>query len=270
LIRQTHFGLGRDLRGLKYDYGVSDIEQEKSLDKYKVLFIPCAEFMDTKIQTLLLEQVKKGKTLILYGLLPKYDLSFKRSEILTKALKIKTAPLYSVNTIQVLKTEFQSLVYGYVKTHPKNFQVIAWADRRVVGLKGRLGKGRVYLFTFDLSTSFSHRKLSFLDGIITDAGVTRYLNCSDAEVEIIVQRNGKMTLLYLINPGIPFSPASSGSKRSLILQLDCGKIGVKGSKITLTELFSGEIIRTSSRELKNGIPLEMAKMEGRMYLVEGK
>ncbi len=270
LIRQTHFGLGVDLRGLKYDHGISDLEQEKSLEKYKVLFVPCAEFMDTKTQTLLLEQAKRGKTLILYGLLPKYDLGFKKSEILAKALKIKTAPLYSVNTIQALKTEFQSLVYGYVKTHPKNFQVIAWAKRRIVGLKGKLGKGRVYLFTFDLSTSLFHRKLSFLDEIITDTGVSRYLNCSDAEVEVIVQRNGKITLLYLINPGTPFSPASTGLKKSLILQLDCGKIGVRGSKITLTELFSGEVIKTSSRELKNGISLEMAKMEGKMYLVEGK
>jgi hypothetical protein len=270
LIKQTHFALSKDLKGLKYDFGIPDLEQEGSLEKYKLLFVPCAEFMDVKIQTLLLEQVKKGKSLILYGLLPKYDLSFKKGEILARALKLRTSPLYLVDTIQASKTEFTSLMYGYIKTHPKNFQVIARAGRKIVGVKGKLGKGKVYLFTFDLSTSFFHKKISFLDEVIEDAGVSRYLNCSDNEVEVMVQRNEKFSLLYLINPGTPLSPDSTGIKRSLILQLDCGKIGVKGKKITLTELFSGESIKTTSKELKNGILLEMGKLEGRMYLVQGR
>lgn len=270
LIKQTHFGLSKDLRGLKYDFGIPGLEEEKNLEKYKVLFVPCAEFMEEKIQTLLLEQVKKGKSLILYGLLPKYDLSFKKGEILARGLKIRTSPLYQVDTIQASKTEFASIMYGYIKTHPKNFQVIARAGRRIVGLKGRLGKGKVYLFTFDLASSFFHKKISFLEEVIEDSGVSRYLNCSDNEVEVIVQKNEKLSLLYLISPGTPLSPDSTGLKRSLILQLDCGKIGVRGKKITLTELFSGESIKTTSKELKSGILLEMGKLEGRIYLVQGK
>jgi len=277
LVHETHFGLSQDLRGLKYDFGISDLEQERALERYKALFVPCAEFMDSKAQALLLEEVKKGKSLILYGLLPKYDLRLKNCEALARGLKIKTTPLYQVDKIQLSKTEFPSLIYGFIKTHPKNYQVIARAGRRIVGVKGNLGKGRVYLFTFDLSTSFCHKKLGFLDDIVQEAGVPRFLNCSDIEVEVIIQKsefgsigNEKITLLYLISPRNLFSPDNAGFKKSLILQMDCGKIRVKGKKIILTELFSGEVIKTTSEELKKGVRLEIGKLESRMYLIEGK
>ncbi|HEX9911916.1 MAG TPA: beta-galactosidase [candidate division Zixibacteria bacterium] len=269
LVRQTHFGLSQDLRGLKYDFGISDSGMEKSLEKYKVLLMPVAEFMDSKTQALILDEVKKGKSLILYGLLPKYDLRLKSCEVLARGLKMKTAPFSGVERIETPKAEFPSLLYGFIKTHPKNYQVVAKAGKRVVGVKGKLGKGKVYLFTFDLSTSLFGKNLNFLDEILQEAGVIRFLNSSDPELEVIVQKNEKVTLLYLISPGTPFSPENAGPKKSIILQLDCGKIGVKGKKITLTELLNGEVIKTTSDELKKGISLEMGKLEGRIYLVEG-
>ncbi|MDH4223560.1 MAG: beta-galactosidase [candidate division Zixibacteria bacterium] len=269
LIKQAHFRLSDDLRGLKFDYKISDLENEKTFEKYKILLVPCAEFMDLKTQSLLLEQARKGKSLILYGLLPKYDLRFKNCWILTKALKLKTVSQYAVDMVQTSKSEFSSQLYGYIKTHPKSYQVIARSGKRIVGLKGNLGKGKIYLFTFDISTTFNHRKLGLLEQILEDAGVTRILNCSDNEVEVIVQKNEKTTLLYLISPGVPLTPGNGGNKKSIILQVDCKKIGVKGKKITLTDLFSGELIRTTSKELNNGIPLEMGKLDARMYLVEG-
>ncbi len=269
LVHQTHFGLSQDLRGLKYDFGISDSGMEKSLEKYKVLLMPVAEFMDSKTQALILDEVKKGKSLILYGLLPKYDLRLKSCEVLARGLKMKTAPLSGVERIETLKAEFPSSLYGFIKTHPKNYQVVAKAGKRVVGVKGKLGKGKVYLFTFDLSTSLFGKNLNFLDEILQEAGVIRFLNSSDPELEVIVQKNEKVTLLYLISPGTPFSPENAGPKKGIILQLDCGKIGVKGKKITLIELLGGEIIKTTSDELKKGICLEMGKLEGRIYLIEG-
>lgn len=270
LIQQTHFGLSEDLRGLKYDYRISNLEKEKALERYKVLFMPSAEFMDSDTQALLLDEVKKGKCLILYGLLPKYDLKFKSSEVLARGLKIKTSPFYLVDNVQVSNTEFPSLLYGVIKTHPKNYQVIARAGRRIVGVRGKLGKGRVYVLTFDLSTALFHKKLKFLESIMQDVGVSRFLNCSDAEVEVIIQKFEKTTILYLISPGTPFAPNSAGNKKSIILQVDCKKIGVRGKKIILTELFNGEIIKTTSEELKKGIRLEIGRLESLMYLVEGK
>ena len=269
LIRKTHFGLSQNLRGLKYDYGISDSEKEKSLERYKVLLVPLAEFMDARTQSLLLDEVKKGKSLILYGLLPKYDLRLKSCEILARGLKIKTTPLSEVEKVEISKTEFSSLIYGFIKTHPKNYQVVAKAGRRVVGVKGKLGKGRIFLFTFDLSISFCGKRLGFLDDTLQEAGVNRFFDSSDPDLEVIIQKNEKVTLLYLISPGTPFSPENAGSKKSMILQLDCGKIGVRGKKINLSELLGGEIIKTTSDELKKGIRLEIGKLESRIFLVEG-
>ncbi len=269
LIHQTHFNLSQDLRGLKFDFRISDLTQDKNLEKFKVLLVPVAEFMDLKSQTLLLEEVKKGKSLVLYGLLPKYDLRLKNCEVLARGLRLKTAPFSGIERIETSKTEFPSSLYGFIKIHPKNYQVVARAGRKVVGVKGKLGKGRIYLFTFDLSTSILDKNLSFLNDVLQEAGVTRITNASDPELEVIIQKNEKATLLYLISPGVPFSPGNAGFKKSLILQLDCGKIGVKGKKITLTELLNGEVIKTTSDELKKGISLEMGTLESRIYLIEG-
>ena len=134
---------------------------------------------------------------------------------------------------------------------------------------GLRGKGKVYLLTFDLSSSACSEKSSFLDGILQESGVTRFLNSSDPDLEMVIQKNEKVTLLYLISPDIPFSPEKEELKRNIILEIDCSKIGIKGKKITLTELLDGQIIKTTSEELKKGISMEFGKLESKVYLVEG-
>lgn len=269
LIRMTHLGLSQSLRGLKYDYQISNLEQAKKLEKCRVLLVPVAEFMEAKAQNSLLEEARNGKSLVLYGLLPRYDRDLRKCEILSRGLKIKTAQMSAVEKIQTPKGEFTSQIYGFIRTHSKNYQVIARAGRRITGVRGKLGKGKVYLLTFDLSSSACCQKSSFLDGILQESGVTRFLNSSDPDLEMVIQKNEKVTLLYLISPGVPFSPEKEGLKKNVILQIDCGKIGVKGKKITLTELLDGQIIKTTSEELKKGISIELGKMESRIYLVEG-
>jgi len=269
LVWKTHFGLGQSLRGLKYDFAISSPEQSKKQEKCKVLLVPVAEFMDAKTQTFLLGEARNGKSLVLYGLLPRFDRDLKKCEILSRGLKIKTAQLSSVDKIQTSKEEFPSQIFGFIRSHSKSYQAIARAGRRVVGVRGKLGKGKVYLLTFDLSSSACSGKSSFLDSILQESGVTRFLNSSDPDLEMIIQKNEKVTLLYLISPGVPFSPEKEGFKKNVILQIDCGKIGVKGKKITLTELLDGQTIKTTSDELKKGILVELGKLESRIYLVEG-
>jgi hypothetical protein len=269
LVQVTHLGLSQSLRGLKYDYLISNLGQQKKLDKYKVLLVPVAEFMDAKAQAFLLEEARKGKSLVLYGLLPRFDRDLRKCEILSRGLKIKTAQLSALERVQISKEEFTSQIYGFIRSHSKNYQVIARTGRRIVGVRGKFGKGRVYLLTFDFSSSACREKSIFLDGILQESGVTRFFNSSDPDLEMIIQKNEKVTLLYLISPGVPFSPEKEGLKKNVILQIDCGKIGVRGKKITLTELLDGQIIKTTSDELKKGISIEIRKLEGRIYLVEG-
>jgi beta-galactosidase len=269
LVWKTHFGLSQSLRELKYDFQISNLEQAKKLEKCKVFLAPVTEFMDSKAQAFLLEEARNGKSLVLYGLLSRYDRDLKKCELLSRGLKIKTAQLSSVEKIQISKEEFTSQIYGFIRSHSKNYQVIARAGRRIVGVRGKLGKGKVYLLTFDLSSSACREKSGFLDGILQESGVTRFLNSSDPDLEMIIQKNEKVTLLYLISPGVPFSPEKEGFKKNVILQIDCGKIGVKGKKIVLTELLDGQTIKTTSDELKKGISTELGKLESRIYLVEG-
>ncbi|HVP35563.1 MAG TPA: beta-galactosidase [Terriglobales bacterium] len=269
LLRMTHSGLSQSLRNLKFGYLISNLGQGKKLEKSKVLLVPVAEFMDAKAQTFLLDEARNGKSLVLYGLLPRLDRDLRKCEILSRGLKIKTTQFSAVDKIQTPKEEFSSQVYGFVKSHSRNYQVIARAGRKIVGVRGKLGKGKISLFTFDISSSVCSERLSFLDSVLRESGVTRFLNSSDPDLEMVIQKNEKVTLLYLISPGVPFSPEKEGLKKNIILEIDCSKIGIKGKKITLTELLDGQIIKTTSEELKKGISMEFGKLESKIYLVEG-
>ncbi|OGC77554.1 MAG: hypothetical protein A2145_01055, partial [candidate division Zixibacteria bacterium RBG_16_40_9] len=90
LLEKTWAGLSQDLSYLKLDYRVPDLNSKGSLAESKLLLVPSAQFMDQAAQENILALAKSGKTVVLFGLLPEWDLNFKKSNLLFKALKIKT------------------------------------------------------------------------------------------------------------------------------------------------------------------------------------
>jgi hypothetical protein len=104
--------------------------------------------------------------------------------------------------------------------------------------------------------------------------------CDHPSVDVVVQKNERHTILYLIYP--PESSSDPGGqdvssevstrkdKKKLILKTEPRKLGVKGEKIRLVDLLGNEVIRTTAEELKRGIVIEMAPLDSRMYLMEGK
>jgi len=269
LLEKTHSGLSQDFLNLKYDYRISDLGVKESLEGYKVFFIPSAEFMDSQSQNLLVELAKKGKTIVLFGLLPKWDEKMKSCEILAKALKAKTKGSMSVEMVEGFEEKFPSIIFGYIKASRKA-SVVAKSDQKPVGAVFKLGKGQVWLFTFDISSQLYHQKLSFLDKIIKQNEIFPCAFASDPEIGVVVQRNNKDVILYLLNPRYNPSQTRGDNKTPFILQFNCKKLGIKGEKIKLTDLLGEEVIKTTASDLKKGIVLSLEKMDSRMYLVEGK
>jgi beta-galactosidase len=290
LLEQTHKGLSQDLINLKLPFGIpelwtSEIRSasggKQSWEDFKLLFVPCCEYMDAESQGLLIKLAKEGKTLILFGLLPKYDLRMKSCELLAKSLKLKTKELSPmehspcVGEVEGLDSEFTTFVYGYIGGSKKS-QVLASYDGRTVGTVSKIGKGHIYLFTFDVSARLQPNKLFFLEGVLKRCGIQNQVFCDHPLVDLVVQRNEQHTILYLIFP--PESPSSEPDssnaigkdKRKLILKTEPRKLGVKGKKIRLVDLLGNEVIKTTPEELKRGIVIELAPFDSRMYLLEGK
>jgi hypothetical protein len=269
------------LINLKLPFGMPDLWTKEGLEDSEVLIVPCSEYMDAESQDLLIKLVKGGKRLILFGLLPKYDLRMKSCELLAKSLKLKTKELSSkghapcVGKVNGLDQEFTTFVYGYIRGSRKS-KVLASYDARPVGAISRIGKGYAYLFTFDISAGLNHNKLFFLEEVLRRCGLQRHVSCDHPLVDLVVQKNDRHTVLHLIFPPENPSPGSADShipaedRRKLILKAEPRKLGIKGKRIRLVDLLGNEVIRTTPEELRRGIVIEMAPLDSRMYLLEGK
>lgn len=269
LSNQTHWGLSRDLISLKYNHLIPELGISKNLNEFKVLLVPSAEFMDPESQTTLVELAKKGKSVILFGLLPKFDLRMKKCEILSRELKARTKPALGIEDVKVQNRDFVSQVFGYIRSS-KRFSVKAKTKNKVVGAQFKIGKGEICLFTFDISSQFAPQKLLFLEDILSATNAASLVQTSDMEIDAVLHRNEKTAVLYLINPKGDFYLKDAPPKTSFILKLDCRKAGIKGKRIRLLDLLTRQAIKTSATELKNGIMISMEDPDSRMYLVEGR
>ncbi|MGB2980144.1 MAG: beta-galactosidase [Candidatus Zixiibacteriota bacterium] len=269
LLSKTHKGLSQDLINLKVDHGIPDLWLEESLEDFPVLLVPCAEFMDQETQQRLIDLARAGKTLILFGLLPKFDLQMKECNLLASSLKLRTRAQSCVAKIQTSNQEFAAFLYGYIRG-AKRSQILAKQQDRAVGVVSKLGKGCVFVFSFDISAQLHHHKLAFLEEVLRQAGVRGPVYCDAPEVDLVLKRDEKNTILCLINSGPKGSTADANDQRRLILRFDPRKLGLRGKRLRLTDLLGEEVIKTSPEELRAGLIVEVPPHDSRMYLIESK
>jgi beta-galactosidase len=269
LLSKTHRGLSQDLINLKIDFGIPDLWLEESLEDFPVILVPCAEFMDEEAQQRLVDLARAGKTLILFGLLPRLDLDMKECNLLAGSLKLRTRAQPGVGGVQTSGQEFTAYLYGYIRG-AKRSHVLAKQRDRVLGAFSKLGKGRVFVFTFDIAAQLHHHKLAFLEEILAQAGVQSPVHCDAPEVDLLFKKDEKNTILCLINSSPKSSADDPDDRRKLILRFDPRKVGLKGRRLRFTDLLGEEIIKTSADELKTGLILEVPPHDSRMYLIEQK
>jgi hypothetical protein len=180
-----------------------------------------------------------------------------------------------VGDVNGFDKEFTAFIYGHIRGAKKS-QVLASYEGNPVGTVSKIGKGYVYLFTFDISARSQHDKLFFLEEVLKRCGLQKMVFCDHPVVDVAVQKNEQYTILYLIFPPESFSTNSGDpqatikNKKKLILKTEVRKLGIKGKKIRLIDLLGNEVIRTTPEDLRRGIVIEMAPLDSRMYLVEGK
>lgn len=270
LLGKTHKGLSQDLISLKLNHGMPDLWNERSLKDFPILMVPCAEFMDEKTQQSLINLIKEGRTLILFGLLPKFDLNMRPCKLLSSFLKLQTKEQSMVGQLKTSEGEFTASIYGHIKGAKRSQVQVKYLDHPV-GVAAKLGKGHVFVFTFDMSSQLHHPKMSFLEEVLDDAGAESPILCDDPAVELVFQSTDEHTILFLIDPSKPCaSDVDEKSDKKIILRFDPRKIGVKGKRIRMTDLLGEEVIKTSPQELRTGIQLTIQPQDSRMYLIESK
>jgi beta-galactosidase len=274
LMEESTPGVCRDLLRLKLHYAIRENREWDSISGYKVILVPTTEIMAERDQEMLVEVAKSGATLILCGVMPKYDEDLKDCQILANHFRIKTTVDYRIGTVDHKAGSFTSHIYASIRStdDARTKKLCTSENRKVVGVCSSRTKGNVYLFTFDLASGGNHRKLAFVESILEGHGITQALDCNDPSVDVAFQMGPKKGILFVVVP--PPGELSDGmesSRKEIIVQADLKPFGMTSARLKLTNLLEGEEttpIKTTAKELKVGMPLEVSYPDGLIFLVE--
>ena len=274
LVKQTFTHLATDLTNLSLDYRVYDLDRHDDVvgkgqpGEIKILFVPCGEFMSAELQKKLADLVAGGLTIVFVGLIPKFDLLFRQSKVLSRLLGIQTKAAYGSAQVITDNQAFKTIVYGNIQTRGSS-KTIARAAARSVGVAKKLGKGKFYFFSYDISARGEPGKLGFLKQLLDDNNIASNVSCSDPGVEVVVHTNDKGAVLYLINTSMN-QPSGNGT-RKVVVSVDLGQLGFRQAKAVLHDLFDPDKkIQTTSQALKDGLIFEIGHLDARIYWIPKK
>jgi hypothetical protein len=273
LLNQTASGFCRDLTRLRLDYGIRENRDYSTLKQYTTIFVPSAEMMPEKDQEAIVDLVKAGVTIIMCGLMPKYDESFRECQILAKHFRIQTTVDQSVETISHKGGEFAAFGYGAIRTTDDRAKKLAKSGSKIVGVCSTRFKGSLYFFSFDLASAGDYGKLSFVASILEATGNKSFLYCSDPSVSLAFHMGSKHGLLFVVAP--PPGELSDGLEatyKEVIIQADLRQAGFGSAKIKLTNILESAENTTptkiTAKDLKSGLVLPIRFPDGMIFRVE--
>ncbi|MBU8933822.1 MAG: beta-galactosidase [candidate division Zixibacteria bacterium] len=274
LLDESSTGFCRDLMRLKMNFGVRENRDWASMAKYRLLFVPSAEVMSAKDQEAIVELVKGGQSVILCGLMPKYDENFKDCQILAKCFRLRTTLDCRIAPIEYKTESFPTHVYGSIRsTDQTKTRKLVMSGNKLVGACCSRYKGNMYFFSFDISSGGNHRKLAFVESILETEKIKSALYCSDPSVDISFQMGTKKGLLSIVTP--PPGELSGGfeaPQKEIIIRADLKALGMKAPRLRLIDLFSDpeepNVIRTTPKELADGLAMNVSVPDGMVFLVK--
>ncbi|MCH7879579.1 MAG: beta-galactosidase [candidate division Zixibacteria bacterium] len=272
LVNESLPNLCRDLSRLKLDFDICDSSEIGSLENYKLVIIPSGEFMAESEQQAIVDLYKSGVSVTLFGSMPKYDESMKACAVLSNFLKIRSAAVNSIRTIQLKTDSFSAYVYSNLKQADSRSKIIATADKNPVGLTSAKKNCAISFFGFDISSGFDHHKLLFLESFFKNAGITPIVYCSDPLVDAYVQSAAQKIMVFLIAPPTgELGDRVETSRREIFLKVNLRALGFKSPNIKINDLFADEEtppLKSTTAALAEGISLELNFPEGKALLIE--
>jgi hypothetical protein len=273
LLSESTIGFCRDLVRLKIPYAIRESRDIDDLKKYKMIFVPCAEVMAEAEQTLIVDLAKAGVAIVLCGLLPQYDEELRPCSILANHLKMKTATEDSIGLVASKASTFPARLYGSIRaTDEGKTKKLASIGAKVVAVSSGRFKGTVYLFSFDFASGGNHQRLAFFESFLSGEKIETAYYSSDPSVDLAFQKSTNKALLAIIAPPAgELSSAVDGGQREVIIQVDLKKLGFTATNIKMTNIFDGEAavpLKSSAKELADGISITMNYPDGYLYLIE--
>jgi len=274
LVKQTFANIQSDFSHLHYDYSVYDLDNLKDncrpedFGDARILFVPSADYMSDELQKKLIELINAGMIVVFIGLMPRFNLDFKATKILSKSLGVQTKTSCGCAHITANDYSFKSIIYGYFQ-NKGSAKALAKVGAKAVGVWKKLGKGKYYFFTYDFGANGEPGRLSLLKDILKENNINTSASCSEPDVDVIIRKNDQGAALYIINTGS--SHFSSNITKKVVIALDLSMIGFHQAKVTLHDIFDPENkIQTTSLELRDGLIFELGHLDARIYWIPRK
>lgn len=269
LISQTLNPLGQDLMNLKYDYTVVDLDTDNALAEKDMYFIATAEYMSEKAQNAILDAVSKGKTIVLIGLLPKFNEEFQPCRDLAKGLGLNTAVDWAPCSISWDKVSLRAIRYGVISSKGSE-KVLAKSGPKALGVCKKIGNGMVYLFTFDISPKFDPAKLNLMQSVMAAQKISSPVSTSDPNVDLVAHVNDRGVILYLINTDTTFTAPDSPFTKKVVIAVDLPALDYKQAKFKMYDVLDDHTHDLTARELKEGIVFPVGYHEAKIFFIPNK
>lgn len=261
-----------DLMALSYDYRIFDLDFSDRLDKYGTVVVPVGEFMAPEAQRRLVEMLKGGAHLILFGVLPKFDLNLEPCDILAKAIGFRTTNESHVVTVETKRHHFRTRTYGALSRTPTRASKLGKVGTKLVAATCRSGKGQVTVMTFSPGSLLRPEKLVFFHEVLQAGKLSTPVFSSDPRVHVTLHGHEKAALLMIYDMaeilGVADDVSDSPTGRGVIIGADIAVVGLSLQRFTMSDIFSDDSRKIVAKELKSGIEIRLGRGDSRLYTIE--
>ena len=195
------------------DYAVDyvGVTQPEKFKNYKVLYFPYYTMLDNKIVPYLQEFLENGGTVI-----ADEGFGMRAPNTWMQVGDIDCKPIMKARLLERRACNGEEVQFNGETVHIRPYKseycvenattVATFADGTPAVQMVQVGKGKLYLFGFSLAYSYymenSNAYLSFMDGVLQEAGAKkyRYANCAEGVYEKRLQQGDK-DIIFLFNNG---------------------------------------------------------------------
>jgi hypothetical protein len=269
LLSDTIPALHRDSTVMNLAVAATDFSVSGPWQSWPVLMVPGGPFLDSQVQEALVASARAGQHVVIVGEMPLLDSHMKNCQTLARAAGARTYGKAGVISVKAFDQEFSVYHYGFVRAGSAKRTVSA--GQKTLGCTRKVDRGSISLLCFDPCARGDSARQTFLAALLKSLGETPLVHCSDPGVHLFLNKFEKYAVLYLVTPpsARPMENGTS-SERDVIVSADLARIKLRGHNLKMVELFGGETIKTTVKDLKTGIVVRVRDYQSYAWWLERK
>ncbi len=202
--RDTMFfdGLLRLIRLAGFNYRFVDVLSE-DLSKLDNLFLFSLEFMDRKTQEKIIKFIGSNKKMLIYPVVPEYDLGFRKCTLLKDYLGIRNIKdKFGANKIMKKNSDFKYYGGDHIYTfdiNKKNSSPLFFdTDKHITSFVVNNNKSKVIIAGFDFTHKFDYQ-IEFIEEFISLLNIKKEIKSNNKRIDVVLKKGKSTDILFITN-----------------------------------------------------------------------